>query len=109
MFVLFKTKNKEGIDKFIEFLIKHQSDPIYKSECVENLFINSKLTRIQWDKEVTTCYDVYTSKEFQLIVFETIDIVDKEIFIDVHEQIRTNIEECGGIELRYENPFEKYW
>ena len=79
MFVLFKTENKEGIDKFIEFLIKHQSDPIYKGECVENLFINNKLTRIQWDKEVTTCYD------------------------------RTNIEECGGIELRYENPFEKYW
>lgn len=39
MFVLFKTENKEGIDKFIEFLIKHQSDPIYKGECVENLFI----------------------------------------------------------------------
>ena len=75
MFVLFKTENKEGIDKFIEFLIKHQSDPIYKGECVENLFINSELTRIQWDKEITTCYDVYTSKEFQLIVFETIDIV----------------------------------
>ena len=55
------------------------------------------------------CYEIYKSSDFQLIEFENVDIGDKELLIDISNKIEAIVTECGGIQLMYENLFEKYW
>lgn len=109
MKVLFKNDNVNGISKFLEFLTDHQCSSRFFNKELKNHFIKSKQYQIQWNQTVSICYEIYKSNDFQLVEFENVDIDDKELLIDISNKIEAIVTECGGIQLMYENLFEKYW